>query len=277
MKPAEVALSACVVALAAFIGVQLRDLRRANEIAPSPSPTESIASGTVDSALASASAGGNPYQRPAVVERAVMGAEPALDPRELQRRLDQGAAGTYIRELLATRDSSLARWPTRLTEPLRVWIDEPEQLNGWDAQFEPSVRGAFDTWVETGIPMRFTFVHDSASADVHVRFLPKFPSGISGKTLWSRNTAWWLVSADIVLSLAHPNGGAITPLQMRAIALHEVGHLLGLDHTEDPANIMSARIRVRDLSDADRATIRLLYSVPAGSTRLANADSGAGH
>jgi predicted Zn-dependent protease len=266
MKVAEIALTACVVVLAAFVGVQTRELRRV--VTPADTvDTSTIAPGVVDSALTSASTGSNPYQRPVVVAREVMGSEAALEPRELRRRLDQGVTGTYIRELLESRDSSLARWPARTMQPLRVWVAQPVDLLGWNEQFPSSVRDAFDAWVETGIPMRFTFIYDSTSADVHVRFLPKFPTGISGKTLWTRNTAWWMVSSDIVLSLAHPNGGPVTAQQMRAIAMHEVGHLLGLDHTSDPTNIMSARIRVRDLSDADRATVRLLYSVPAGSAR----------
>jgi hypothetical protein len=267
MKVVEVALSTCVVALAVFVGLQVRDLKRANALSDGVMPAVTGAAGVVDSALTSESPGSNPYERPAISVREVMGSEGSLEPRELRRRLNQGAPGTYIRELLQTRDSSLARWPVRVTKPLRVWIAEPVQLAGWNEQFPSSVRDAFDTWVETGIPMRFTFVYDSAGADVHVRFLPKFPTGISGKTLWTRNTSWWLIASDVVLSLTHPNGGPVTPQQMRAIALHEVGHLLGLDHTADQTNIMSARIRVRDLSDADRATIRLLYSVPAGSAR----------
>ena len=54
---------------------------------------------------------------------------------------------------------------------------------------------------------------------------------------------------------------------LASIALHEVGHLLGLDHTRDQNNIMTSRVRVRDLSAADRATARLLYSLPPGSVR----------
>jgi hypothetical protein len=271
MKYAEVTLSACVVALAAFVGLQARELtgRRATVIALAGT-VSSVDSSAFDDEAAEADA---PFERPAIEMREVMGSEPALEPRELRRRLEQGAYGTYIGDLLRSRDSSLARWPVRVARPLRVWVAEPVELPGWDEQFPSSVRDAFDGWVHAGIPMRFTFTPDSASADVHVRFLPKFPSGISGKTMWSRTNEWWLVSADIVLSLAHPAGGTVTPLQMRAIALHEVGHLLGLDHTDEPTNIMSARVRVRDLSDADRATIRLLYSVPAGTTRDAPADT----
>jgi hypothetical protein len=43
--------------------------------------------------------------------------------------------------------------------------------------------------------------------------------------------------------------------------------LLGLDHAESADDIMSARVRVRELSEADRSTVRLLYTVPAGSMK----------
>jgi hypothetical protein len=187
--------------------------------------------------------------------------------REMRRRIMEGADGTYIEELLASRDSALARWPDRLTRPLRVWVDEATNVDGWTLDFVPAVRDAFDTWSASGIPVRFDFVLDSASADVHVRFVDRFSNGISGKTIWSRDAGWWLVAGDIQLSLGHPSGGIVSPAQMRAIALHEVGHLLGLDHAAAIDNIMSARVRVRDLSDADRATARLLYSMPAGSIK----------
>ena len=193
--------------------------------------------------------------------------EAALPAREMQRRLQQGASGTYIEALLAMRDSTLARWPDRLVAPLRVWIGDGSEHDDWDSTFPAAVREAFETWSATGIPVRFTFVRDSSDADVRVRFVPTFAEGISGRTIWSRDRDSWLVAGDIHLSLQHPRGDAISRPQLHAIALHEVGHLLGLDHVDDPVHIMAPRVRARTLSDGDIATVRLLYSVPAGSVR----------
>lgn len=191
----------------------------------------------------------------------------ALSAPELQRRLQTGSSGTYIDALLSARDSVLTRWPDRLLTPVRVWIGDGGAHDAWDPAFPSLVRDAFDAWTATGIPMRFTFVRDSSDVDVRVRFVPSFADGISGRTVWSRDANSWLVSGDIDLSLRHPRGDAITRTQLQAIALHEIGHLLGLDHVDDPEHIMAPRVRARTLSDGDIATVRLLYSVPAGSAR----------
>lgn len=193
--------------------------------------------------------------------------ETAMTPEDSRRRLRLGAEGTYLNDLLSSRDSALTRWPERTTRPLRVFIREAESVEGWNHDFLTVTRDAFDTWVQTGIPLRFTFVVDSATADVQVHFVDTFSSGISGRTVWSRDPNYWLVSGDIQLALSHPGGGVLTPPQMRAIALHEVGHLIGLDHATDPDRIMSARVRVRELSEEDRSTARLIYAVPAGSIK----------
>ena len=54
---------------------------------------------------------------------------------------------------------------------------------------------------------------------------------------------------------------------MRVLALHEIGHLIGLDHCPDSGDLMFVRTKVRDLSPRDIATALLLYELPAGPLR----------
>ena len=189
------------------------------------------------------------------------------DAAEVKRKLQQAEPGTYIGEILLTRDSALARWHDRTKQPLHVWIQPSSNVADWQPGFVDQVRGAFSTWAGTGIPVHFTFVSDSSKADVHVRFIDQFSAPISGKTRWARDDNWWIVDADIVLAVHHDGGEALDRSAVRAIALHEVGHMLGLDHTSDVANIMTPRVRVRELSPADRMTMKLLYSLPPGPVR----------
>jgi hypothetical protein len=189
------------------------------------------------------------------------------DVLDIRRRIELGATGTYIGEILGERDSALARWPERLAPPVRVWVGSNPAIEGWDDSYPDRVRDAFDQWANLGIPVKFTFVRDSTDADVHVSWIDHFDSPISGKTVWARDSRWWIVSANITLALHHNAGELLDPKAIHAIALHEVGHLLGLDHTDDATSIMAPTVRVRGLSNADRATVRLLYTLPPGGVR----------
>jgi hypothetical protein len=194
---------------------------------------------------------------------------PVRDLDVIRRRLIENQAGTYIGDILNARDSSIARWPDRTARPLRVWIQSPDTSHDWNPAYGAQVRDAFTTWEAAGSPVPFNFVTDSASADVHVTWVDHFDEQISGKTLWARDENWWIVDANIAIALHHNHGEPLDGSAVRAIALHEVGHLLGLDHSADTTNIMTARVRVRDLSPADMATMRLIYALPPGSVREA--------
>jgi hypothetical protein len=126
------------------------------------------------------------------------------------------------------------------------------------------VRAAFEEWDALELPVRFAFVTDSAGAEVHVNWVDHFNEPISGRTRWARDDDWIITDANIVLAIHHSQGDQLDEQAMRAMAMHEIGHLLGLDHTTDNQSIMAARVRVRELSDMDRATVRLLYALPAG-------------
>jgi hypothetical protein len=189
------------------------------------------------------------------------------DVSDILRIIQEAGKTTYLDEIIAERDSGLSRWPERVDNPLHIWVADGTGMADWNKSYPDKVREAFDIWSLTGVPVKFTYVRDSVDADVKVYWTDRFETAITGRTLWARDRNWWIVNGQITIALHHTTGEALDERAIHAIALHEVGHLLGLDHCADTANIMTPKVRVRDLTDADRATMRLLYSLPAGSLR----------
>jgi predicted Zn-dependent protease len=208
-------------------------------------------------AVRSESAGGNVSRRPLRGD----------DEKEKTRaKVREQEAGTYIPEILLSRDSSLARWKPR-SRPITVWVQSRPDLDDWMDEYVDAVSDAFMAWDAVELPIRFRMVRDSSEAEVHVTWIPKFNEQISGRTRWSRDDGWWITNASILLAIHHQQGDQLDQSAMKAMALHEVGHLLGLDHTMNPGSIMAPRVRIRELADIDVATVRVLYSVNAGPLR----------
>lgn len=176
------------------------------------------------------------------------------------------AMGTYVDRLLADRDSTLERWPVDTLHPIRVWIDSSATIAGSQAGFPAAVRAAFADWTGTGIPLRVSFVASKDDADIRVRWTD-YLNRKTGSTTWRTDRAGYLTTGDITLATHISDGRALDSRGMRAIALHEVGHALGLSHSLDGHDIMASLVRVDGLSQPDRETIKLLYSLPAGHVR----------
>jgi hypothetical protein len=142
---------------------------------------------------------------------------------------------------------------------------------GTAANFQPSfldaVREAFGRWQQAGVAVRFDLDADSASAEVHVRWKIQFEIERTGQTdlTWDQDGS--LISAVVALATFDPKGRPLASDDVRVVALHEIGHLIGLDHSPDSADVMYATTKVRDLSPRDIASARLLYQLPPGSLR----------
>jgi hypothetical protein len=256
MKRFDLAVVSALALLGAFVTREALALRAQS----GAERTASFGIARVDTA-ASASDSTSPLSRRPVTPVTVPVAPPVPD---LERLLEQSRHDTYIGDVLASHDSTLARWPDRGGNPLRVWVQPSARHEGFNPAAVPVVRQAFVEWANAGIPILFTFVMDSSIADVRVTWVDKFNESISGKTLWAHDDGWWIIDANIQLAVHHHSGEVLDTTSVRAIAMHEVGHLIGLDHTSDTTSIMAPKVRVRDLSAADRATAQLLYSLPAG-------------
>ena len=88
-----------------------------------------------------------------------------------------------------------------------------------------------------------------------------------GTTTWRTNGTGWMLGGEITLATHVSDGRPLDRMSARMIALHEIGHLIGLSHSADPGDIMAALVRVEMPTLADVATARLLYAFPAGRVR----------
>ena len=161
----------------------------------------------------------------------------------------------------STSAKEAARWPSRLDDPIRVWI-EPTGMIG----FGDRVREAFGEWTDAGIPVRFVFIDQARDAEIRVHWTDRLDHR-TGNTVWRVDRNGWMRQGDVVLATHLSDGRVLDVRSLRAIALHEVGHALGLPHSDDGHDVMAPLVRVASLSTADRATARLLYALPTGHLR----------
>ena len=179
------------------------------------------------------------------------------------------STGTFIPDILVLSDSTLQRWPDRRATPLRVFVsDEGPKASGHVRDdYLQAVREAFTIWEGVELPIRFAFVTDSALADITVSWVTDFNGDpVLGRTKVVRDSKYWIVRSDVQLAtMRRDASGQLDPTVVRALAIHEIGHGIGLDHATDTTVIMAPKIRARAITLADKATAQLLYSVPPGS------------
>ncbi len=186
------------------------------------------------------------------------------------------------------------RWPDS-EFPLRYFVTQPEmpepledEDNGrGPADYVRAVDEAFEAWQKAiGRPARFARVDRREDARVVVRLVAQVQAVEEGAVLGVVRgesercsvTAFGPTPDRVEIRFAPSEAtlyiadsvGLLTQRQVRAVALHEIGHLLGVSGRHSPlaGDVMypvAGDRRIEALSDHDKGSLRALYSVPPGS------------
>lgn len=192
---------------------------------------------------------------------------PLRDDAVVRQQISENEHGTYIRAILDQQSQMLMRWPQRQREALRVWIARDVTVPDWDSNYPVVAERVFDEWKEAGFPLRFDMVTDRVDADILISWVNRFPPSEGrriGVTSKARDQSGWLVNAEITITTHGQDGAALSSDLIAGVVRHEVGHALGLGHSANAADVMYPESVTSVISDADRATLHLLYMLPPG-------------
>jgi hypothetical protein len=183
-----------------------------------------------------------------------------------RRMLSAEGRGTYLDSLLLSTDSVLRRWPVPMGRPITVAIVEGE-IPSYSPRMAGYIRESLRTWEQVGLDLRFVPVADTLDADIVVRWIHQFPIDRTGQTDLTWDQYGRVQHAIITLAVADGHGTTLPGSALLSVAMHEVGHAIGLPHSGSPADVMFPEPRITGLSDRDRRTSLLLYHLPSGSVK----------
>ncbi len=269
-----VAALVVLLASAALWNAFVRPPARASAGAtPDTAPVQTVvrtAGSAIDSARDTTHAAAAPTPPPTVVPPVGAGGPSyivLLARSEIRRRIRASAGSTYLNDILTQNaDSILHRWDGRVSTPVRVFFP-PTTVANFQPGFLDAVRSAFQRWQEV-VPVRFNLDADSSSAEVRVQWRIQFEGERSGQTDVQWDEDGRLTGGVVTLATFDAKGQPFAPDDVRVLALHEIGHLIGLDHSPDPGDIMYAQPKVRELSPRDVRTAALLYDLAPGPLRV---------
>lgn len=191
-------------------------------------------------------------------------------------------ARVLVQASLERHQGTVVRWATPRA-PISVWVEPRDEDRGVGRL------GALDTWTKAvqhavadwdlagaGIQLRLS--PDSATADVRIRWTRRIApldssaaaavTRSSGRSGVVRDASTGAIErAELLLDETAAHGGLRRPVDVHAIAIHELGHALGLAHViggEPSASVMAPRVVADELSGDDRLALRVWYALPLG-------------
>lgn len=203
------------------------------------------------------------------------GKGPGVSARSQQARADRSAvrerlrfeaAGSYLVQTVEAGDSLIRHWGARGGRPIRVAV-VPWTATGYRDEYAGAVQWAVVRWNGVGLPVHLETSRDSSGADVVVSWVDTMGGAVAGQARIVWNGSGEIVRARVQLVTHLRDGTAPTSSRMVTMALHELGHVLGLGHSSDSSDALHPSSTAIELSARDRRTANLLYDLPTGSIK----------
>jgi predicted Zn-dependent protease len=160
---------------------------------------------------------------------------------------------------------------------VRRWTDAPTTLvvHVPVPDFEPPAEAArlqseaaagIRAWNGHPFPVR---VEQKSAERAHfsVRWVPTLPGEAVGvaRTTWSSRGGLGVTSIDLATRSPHAPDILVAPDHIRLTAAHEMGHALGLPHSDSTRDVMYPKNTAAALTARDYRSMEALYGLPDGA------------
>lgn len=179
-----------------------------------------------------------------------------------QKSTIKSPPGTYLREVTVY---GVARF-TKDRMPLKVFVSSGSAIAGFKPSYKVALKKAFQQWQSKSKSLvSFKFVDSNSACDIECHWtdnISKLVTPLEGGHSRFTDSEFGRVSAEIVILLKR-DGRFITASDVERIALHEIGHSIGLNgHSNNKKDIMFMTVDSTPIiSKADILTLEALYKL----------------